>query len=265
MKVRIISAIVALAITIPLMVKGGLIFDIGIVIISLLGLKEFISSKENEKKLPLFIKVVSYILMMVILVIGLSNKEVLTLNYASLASLFMSFLLPTVLYHNKDRYSIRDAFYMIGGLLFLSISMIMLSSIRSIGLAVLIYLFSITILNDTFALVTGKLIGKTKLLEDISPNKTIEGTLGGLFMGTLLPVYLYVTVIDPNINILLITVITIFLSILGQLGDLVFSAIKRYYGIKDFSNIMPGHGGVLDRLDSIIFVMLGYMMMFTLL
>ena len=84
-------------------------------------------------------------------------------------------------------------------------------------------------------------------------------------MGTLLPVYLYVTVIDPNINILLITVITIFLSILGQLGDLVFSAIKRYYGIKDFSNIMPGHGGVLDRLDSIIFVMLGYMMMFTLL
>ena len=154
---------------------------------------------------------------------------------------------------------------MIGGLLFLSISMIMLSSIRSIGLAVLIYLFSITILNDTFALVTGKLIGKTKLLEDISPNKTIEGTLGGLFMGTLLPVYLYVTVIDPNINILLITVITIFLSILGQLGDLVFSAIKRYYGIKDFSNIMPGHGGVLDRLDSIIFVMLGYMMMFTLL
>ena len=70
---------------------------------------------------------------------------------------------------------------------------------------------------------------------------------------------------NPNINILLITVITIFLSILGQLGDLVFSAIKRYYGIKDFSNIMPGHGGVLDRLDSIIFVMLGYMMMFTLL
>ena len=142
--------------------------------------------------------------MMVILVIGLSNKEVLTLNYAALDSLFMSFLLPTVLYHNKERYSIRDAFYMIGGLLFLSISMIMLSSIRSIGLAVLIYLFSITILNDTFALVTGRLIGKTKLLEDISPNKTIEGTLGGLFMGTLLPVYLYVTVIDPNINILLI-------------------------------------------------------------
>ena len=85
MKVRIISAIVALAITIPLMVKGGLIFDIGIVIISLLGLKEFISSKENEKKLPLFIKVVSYILMMVILVIGLMLDKSTVINPAVLA------------------------------------------------------------------------------------------------------------------------------------------------------------------------------------
>jgi phosphatidate cytidylyltransferase len=61
------------------------------------------------------------------------------------------------------------------------------------------------------------------------------------------------------VSIVGIVIVSTFLSIVGQLGDLVFSAIKRFYGKKDFSNIMPGHGGVLDRLDSIIFVMLGFM------
>ena len=84
-------------------------------------------------------------------------------------------------------------------------------------------------------------------------------------MGTVLPVYLYVTIINPEVSFIMITIVTLFLSILGQLGDLVFSAIKRYYNIKDFSNIMPGHGGILDRLDSIIFVMLGYMLFVSLL
>jgi len=177
----------------------------------------------------------------------------------------MTLLIPTVLYHDRSKYSINDAFYMIGGVLFLSISMLLLGTIREMGLALFIYLFSITIINDTYALITGMLIGKNKLAEDISPKKTIEGSVGGLIMGTILPVYLYVTIIDPNVSVIMISIVTIFLSILGQIGDLVFSAIKRYYNIKDFSSIMPGHGGILDRLDSIIFVMLGYMLFVSLL
>ena len=66
-----------------------------------------------------------------------------------------------------------------------------------------------------------------------------------------------------NLPIYVIILMTMFLSILGQFGDLFFSAIKRYYGKKDFSNIMPGHGGILDRLDSIIFVILGFMFFIT--
>ena len=102
------------------------------------------------------------------------------------------------------------------------------------------------------------LIGKHKLLEEISPKKTWEGTIGGTIIGTFVSTVFYVTVINPNINLGIIILVSLFLSIIGQFGDLVFSAIKRYYGKKDFSNIMPGHGGVLDRLDSLIFVLLGF-------
>ncbi|MDD3392169.1 MAG: phosphatidate cytidylyltransferase, partial [Bacilli bacterium] len=66
-------------------------------------------------------------------------------------------------------------------------------------------------------------------------------------------------IVDPGISYNSIIIVSISLSVLGQFGDLVFSAIKRCYGCKDFSNIMPGHGGILDRLDSIIFALLGFM------
>ena len=77
-------------------------------------------------------------------------------------------------------------------------------------------------------------------------------------MGTFVCTVYYLTVIDPNISIWIIALIVLLLSIIGQLGDLFFSALKRRFKIKDFSNLMPGHGGVLDRFDSIIFVMLTF-------
>ena len=111
---------------------------------------------------------------------------------------------------------------------------------------------------DTYALITGKLVGKHKLTT-ISPNKTIEGLIGGLLFGTFIPVVFYKTVINTNINTIKLTLITMFLCLLGQFGDLAFSAIKRYFGKKDFSNLIPEHGGLLDRLDSITFILLGFM------
>ena len=122
----------------------------------------------------------------------------------------------------------------------------------------LVYLVLITVMTDTFAYLTGMLIGKHKLLEVISPKKTWEGLIGGTFFGVFIATIYYITVINSNISLLIVIPITLLLSIVGQLGDLFFSAIKRYFDKKDFSNLMPGHGGVLDRLDSLIFVLLAY-------
>lgn len=102
------------------------------------------------------------------------------------------------------------------------------------------------------------LIGKHKLLEDVSPKKTWEGLIGGSLISTFICTVYYTTVINTDISLVLITLIVLFLTLIGQFGDLFFSAVKRYCGVKDFSNMIPGHGGILDRFDSIMFVMLAY-------
>ena len=102
------------------------------------------------------------------------------------------------------------------------------------------------------------LIGKHKMISEISPKKTWEGMIGGTVVGVFIATLFYHNFIDNSLQLYILIIITLFLSILGQFGDLTFSAIKRYFNKKDFSNIMPGHGGVLDRFDSILFIMLGF-------
>ena len=265
MKQRLISALVALIILIPLIILGGNIFNIGVYVIALLGLKEFMDIKETKKHIPLFVKVMSVVFYTIIILSSFGgNLLTLSMDYRLISGLFLAFLLPTVLYHDRDKYSINDAFYLMGGIFFLAVSMILLINIRAHSLAMLIYLILITTMTDTFAYLTGMLIGKHKLLESISPKKTWEGTIGGTIFGTFISTVFYVTVINPEINLVIIILVSAFLSLVASLGDLAFSAIKRYYGKKDFSNIMPGHGGILDRLDSIIFVLLGFMFFITL-
>ena len=117
-------------------------------------------------------------------------------------------------------------------------------------------LISILILiwtNDTFAYIVGKSIGRTKLFPSISPKKTIEGFLGGILFSIISGYLLAVFFIEAKLIYIWI-VISIIVSIFSTLGDLIESKFKRLAGVKDSGKIMPGHGGILDRLDSIIFV-----------
>ena len=220
MKERTISAIIMALILVPVFYIGGTVFDIAIFIISLLALKEFLDMKETKKKLPMFVKFTSYIFM--ILLVGTNMiKETITLemDFRVLSALFITFLIPTVLYHDKEKYNINDAFYLIGGIFFLSLSMILMVAVRNVRLALILYLLIITILTDTFAYLTGLLIGKHKMIESISPKKTWEGSFGGTLAGVITSTIFYLTVINPNENVLKITLISLFLSILGQFGD----------------------------------------------
>lgn len=117
-------------------------------------------------------------------------------------------------------------------------------------------LISILILiwaNDTFAYLVGKNFGKHKLFPSVSPKKTIEGFVGGMIFTIISSILLSKFYIESNILYIWI-IIAIIVSIFSTLGDLIQSKFKRVAGIKDSGKIMPGHGGILDRLDSIIFV-----------
>ncbi len=124
---------------------------------------------------------------------------------------------------------------------------------------IIIGLFILIWTNDTFAYIVGKSIGKTKLLEKISPKKTVEGFLGGLIFAVLAGYLIskYYIKAKPEFSdrsILIWTSIAVIVGVAGTIGDLVESKFKRIANVKDSGNIMPGHGGILDRLDSAIFV-----------
>lgn len=110
--------------------------------------------------------------------------------------------------------------------------------------------------SDAFALFGGMLFGKHKLAPELSPKKTVEGSIGG-FVGAVVCTMLYGAVLvygfQAEVNYVFLAIYGFLGSALGQFGDLAFSYIKRQYGIKDYGTIFPGHGGVLDRFDSVIF------------
>jgi len=122
---------------------------------------------------------------------------------------------------------------------------------RTFDTSVIIGIFILIWSNDVFAFLIGKNFGKNKLIERVSPNKTIEGFLGG-FIFTFIAAFLVANYCN-SIQPLQWFTIAIIVSIFGVLGDLIESMFKRQAGLKDSSNLLPGHGGFLDRLDSIIF------------
>ena len=112
-------------------------------------------------------------------------------------------------------------------------------------------IFVITVISDSMAYFTGKFFGKRKLIPSVSPNKTVEGSLGAIFF-TIIGCLIYGATV--NLDVTSLVIIGFLGSIISQCGDLIASKVKRHTGIKDFSNLIPQHGGILDRLDSALLV-----------
>ena len=116
-----------------------------------------------------------------------------------------------------------------------------------------VLLFGISSVTDTFAYLVGVKFGKTKLYEKLSPKKTIEGSIGGI-IGALLFGLVYKVFFNIEINIIAFLLTILVMSIISQIGDLMASYIKRKAGVKDYGNLIKGHGGFMDRFDSILLI-----------
>ena len=142
-------------------------------------------------------------------------------------------------------------------ILYIGLTFFSISVLRTIGLSALIFLLILSMFTDVFAYFVGMKFGKTKLAPLISPKKTVEGFLGGTLVAAIsASVFAHMTELYTfagPLPILLAFLVAWFVAMSAQVGDLFASSMKRYYGIKDFSSLLPGHGGVLDRLDSTLF------------
>ena len=262
MKSRVVSAIFMILIFVPFLIVGDVPFAVLMSVLGLASLYELINVRESRKKFPILLKIIAYIIVLGLCLHNVDSIEFqYQFDYRVMAGLIFIYLVPMVFINDSKRYNFDDALFLVGSTLFIGLSFNLLTITRNFDMNYIIYLLLITTMTDTFALFTGMLIGKHKLCPKISPKKTVEGLIGGVLMGAFVATCFYITVINSSISIVLLIFISALLCLVGQLGDLLFSSIKRYYGIKDFSNLIPGHGGILDRFDSLIFVTLAFIIL----
>lgn len=214
----------------------------------LLGIWEYCRLFQLSKTLPMTVGAVLYILFA-----GLGMDQGTAVCVLA-ATLFVSALLIKFLFAPSKPLENSSAWVFLIG--YVILPMVLITRIPHLGDGFepqrLIAVYVLIWANDTFAFVVGKTMGRHKLFERISPKKTLEGFAGGaifaLIFGVLIAKY---CIFEPVYQWVLVAMLV---SIFGTLGDLVESKFKRLAGVKDSGKIMPGHGGILDRLDSLLFV-----------
>lgn len=261
MKSRTLGAIILLMILIGSLIIGYELFAVVMLIAAILGYRELMNvrfkDKSNNIETVRFFGYASIILLV-------WNNIFYTLDdKLTLIIPMLCLTIPIVFYNDSKKYNINDALYILGVILFVGLSFNNIIYMDKLDIHKCILIFILAFATDTYAYLGGRLIGKKKLTS-ISPKKTVEGSIIGVVMGVIIGSLYYYTFIG-GIGLKIIILICFALSILSEIGDLVFSGIKRYFNKKDYSNLIPGHGGILDRFDSVVFVSLGLTVILSLL
>ncbi len=264
MKTRIASAVVAIAMLAVIVYLGGLAIGTAVFVLALIGIFEFYRALEKGGFKPIYpVGFLACLPLLYLAVTGFSPdssgwyENIPVSLVVSIGAFVLLVLLFCLLIFSEGKYSAADI------------------SVTVLGIAYVVFLFSFVTLarnlvngylyiwlifigawaTDTFAYFTGVTLGKTKILPKVSPKKSLEGSIGGVAgcIAAMLLFGLYFRSVHemPLYHFIILGAIC---GTVSQIGDWAASAVKRAVNIKDYGNIMPGHGGVLDRVDSILFV-----------
>lgn len=245
---RLKSGIVLMAITIALLVYGGYPLFFVITGISLIGLFELYRTVGMEKTLP---AVVGYISSIVIDILILDNYH----EHLLMWLIFTLMVLMACYVIAFPKFDSNQMVMLFFGLIYVTVMLSFVYKVRFVkdGILLVWLIFIGAWGSDTCAYCVGKLIGKHKMPSKLSPNKTVEGCVGGVIGAALLG-FIFAVIFFKDKNIWWeLPIIGAASSVISQIGDLTASAIKRNHDIKDYGKLIPGHGGILDRFDSIIF------------
>ncbi|MRG85366.1 phosphatidate cytidylyltransferase [Salinibacillus xinjiangensis] len=253
MKERVITAIIALVLFIPIVIYGGWLLQVVVYGLSSIALFELL----RMRKIPTisWASLISLLLLWIVLYQGTVIHLPIVENLAkSELVMFGVLLLLAYMVLKKNTFTYDDIGFILTSILYVGMGFYFFILTREAGIEYLLYVLLIIWATDTGAYFVGRAMGKHKLWPEISPKKTIEGSVGGILLAILVAVIFQI--VDPfPFSLFIVVIVTILASVVGQIGDLVESAIKRHYDVKDSGNILPGHGGILDRFDSLIFML----------
>ncbi len=245
---RTISGFVYVSVIIGTTIYSPLLFSVLFFILLLIAAQEFAKLQSIHSYLLVIPAIILYLLFPFI-----GNATFYFYEIAGVCSVLTILFLLHFLFNKKTfEFSKPVNFILyIGYVLF---PFLILINLQSSSKELILCSFLLIWFNDTFAYLSGMKFGKHKLFPSVSPKKTIEGFIGGGIMTIIAAVALHYLIFNSLFNPYYWVVFALIITTFGSLGDLVQSKLKRIAGVKDSGNFMPGHGGVLDRLDSVIFV-----------
>lgn len=244
----IVGALI-LAVAVPLILLGGIYMRVFAALVACLGSYEILSLKKKP----------SAVLVAVFTVFAIVCGFVPGRLMASGLGIFLIFLIVLSLVDEDMDIGLTGILFLVMTILVLSIASLHEIYQNEHGNLIMIYIVLACYGCDTGAYFFGSAFGRHKMIPRVSPNKSWEGAVGGYLTGAVLSV-VYAMFFLKEVSIISILGMSLTLPLIGEVGDLAFSLIKRHYGIKDYGSLLPGHGGILDRLDSLLFCLLFFYM-----